>query len=258
VLLLVAWLVLARGGSAPDPATATAASPSGDLPLLRRELDRLRGDLGAQVADLERQLTGLEQRVARVEASGPSEPPPDVTREPTESSPAPRRTAGFDAERLTETGMREEEVEQLQLLWQELEMEKLHLADLAAREGWADTQRYSRELWELDQAPREELDDDAYDRYLYAAGRPNRVVVGHVISRSSAAEAGLRPGDAILRYGDQRVFSGQDLIDAASVGTPGESAEMEVLRDGHRLRLQVPRGPLGVLPVLQRQPPLYD
>ena len=93
-------------------------------------------------------------------------------------------------------------------------MERLYLRDQAIREGWMDTDQYRERLQQLEFARGElrvELGDDAFDRYLYASDRPNRVRVQSLIDGSPAAAAGLRPGDVILSYGEQRILLFGDL-----------------------------------------------
>ena len=90
------------------------------------------------------------------------------------------------------------------------EMEMLYLRDQAIREGWADTPRYeeaARELRNDRISLREELGTDGYDRFLYASGQPNRVLVDSVIDSSPGQTIGLQPGDVIMSYNGDRVYS---------------------------------------------------
>ena len=97
-----------------------------------------------------------------------------------------------------------------------------------------------------DQTLRAELGDEEYERYLAALGRPTKVGVFNVIASSPAEKAGLRPGDAIVSYGGTRVFNMGELNDLTLEGTPGNSVIMEVERDGQRVQLSLPRGPIGI------------
>ena len=108
----------------------------------------------------------------------------------------------------------------------------------------------------LDQAFRDELKDDDYDRYLYALGRKNRVRVDEVLEGSLASEAGLRRGDVILSYGDTRLFGSIDLLLASSQGLPGESVPVEILRNGRRQTVYISRGPVGAMTKADRGAPL--
>jgi serine protease Do len=53
-----------------------------------------------------------------------------------------------------------------------------------------------------------------------------------------AGQAGVLPGDIILRVGDTRVRSREDILDASFFLTAGESAQIEVWRDGQKVLLE--------------------
>ena len=93
---------------------------------------------------------------------------------------------------------------------------------------------------------REELGDADYERYLEASGRATRVSVSSVIESSPAQAAGLRPGDEIINYDGQRVFSMTDLNRQTMGGEPGETVVVDVMRDGNLVQVAMPRGPLGI------------
>jgi S1-C subfamily serine protease len=94
---------------------------------------------------------------------------------------------------------------------------------------------------------RQDYGEDAYDWFLYAAGRANRVVVEGVLGGSAAAEAGIRSGDAIVRYDGERVFKPPTLIRGTLAGRLNETVEVEIERaDGTRATVTLPRGPVGV------------
>ena len=93
---------------------------------------------------------------------------------------------------------------------------------------------------------RDEIGDEAYDRYLAALDHPNRVAVDAVLLESAAAVAGLQAGDVVLRYGETRIFSLDDLVAATRGGIAGETVRVAILRQGRRFEIEVPRGPLGV------------
>lgn len=130
----------------------------------------------------------------------------------------------------------------------EMTLARMSLRDRAEREGWLDSPRYAQEQaaianWYQDLRP--EIGDDAYDQFLFASGRPNRVVVREVLTGGAAASAGLQVGDTIVSYGTERIFDTRALQDASAGGAAGAQTLVEVLRDGQRLTLYVPRGPLG-------------
>jgi len=95
---------------------------------------------------------------------------------------------------------------------------------------------------------RAELDDDEFERYLTALGRPTRVAVVNIAADSPAANAGLMPGDEVLAYGGQRVFNLRELNDLAVRRSAGETVAATVVRDGQTLQLYVTGGPLGLMP----------
>ncbi|MGB5602311.1 MAG: PDZ domain-containing protein, partial [Gammaproteobacteria bacterium] len=134
----------------------------------------------------------------------------------------------------------------------------LELRDRAIREGYLGTSRYSRELnalLEQDVSLREEVGDDAYDRYLYATGQSNRVNITSVMPGSPAEQAGIKSGDVVLSYADSQLFNWSELQAATTDGERGEYVNVTVLRNGQRVNLWLPRGPLGVrLSSLRLQP----
>ena len=103
-----------------------------------------------------------------------------------------------------------------------------------------------RGLDDREQALRDQLGDSAYDAYLYASGQPNRVAVTSVLASAQAAQAGIQPGDLIMRYDRERIYNWRDLRDATTSGNLADSIEIEVERDGDTLQFYVTRGPLGI------------
>jgi len=93
---------------------------------------------------------------------------------------------------------------------------------------------------------RTELGTDAYERYLEATGQPTSVNVFEVIDNSTGQTAGLQPGDEIVGYNGERVFSLRDLQAQTIAGEPGETVPVDILRDGQPMQIYMPRGPLGI------------
>ena len=93
---------------------------------------------------------------------------------------------------------------------------------------------------------RSELGDAQYEQYLEAYGRPTTVGISSVFESSPAQVAGLQPGDAIVRYDGERVFSYSDVQNRALQGEPGAAIVVEILRDGMPMQVVMPRGPMGV------------
>lgn len=93
---------------------------------------------------------------------------------------------------------------------------------------------------------REELGDAAYARYLEVQGQPTSISVTQVMSGSPGSSAGLQPGDQLVNYDGKRVFSVGDLRSLTMQGEPGQDVVIEVERDGVRMQLTIPRGPIGI------------
>ena len=93
---------------------------------------------------------------------------------------------------------------------------------------------------------RNELGTDAYERYLEATGQPTSVNVFEVIDNSAGQSAGLQPGDEIVGYNGERVYSLGDLQALTIAGEPGESVAVDIVRDGQPMQVYMPRGPLGI------------
>ncbi|MEA3640433.1 MAG: PDZ domain-containing protein [Lamprobacter sp.] len=138
-----------------------------------------------------------------------------------------------------------------EILWRrsQAELDRLELRDQALREGWLGTDRYREEIRALNAervSLRDELDVEAYDRYLYETGETNRVSVDSVIAGSAGDQSGLMPGDVIERYGDELVLDFNDLRSATSAGARGELVPVQVRRDGQMVEVWLPRGPIGI------------
>lgn len=95
-------------------------------------------------------------------------------------------------------------------------------------------------------ALRERLGDADYEKYLTAQGGQASITVGEVLGASPANRAGLRSGDRILSYDGNRVFTMSELRSMAFSGDPGEDVIVDIERDGQRMQLVVPRGPMGI------------
>ena len=137
--------------------------------------------------------------------------------------------------RLAASGFTPQQFEALSRREEGVRMRQIELDDRARREGWVNSPRYFEEFNKLTsgtESIRRELGDDAYDRYLFVSGRPNRLAVGTVIATSPAEQAGLLKGDVIRSYGGERVFSNEQLINLRSAGDRGVPVVIEIIRDG--------------------------
>lgn len=240
----------ASGGSHPlgnEKAKISIADPTVDpdrIALLKELVDQEiseRRRLEKQVAELWSQVRQLEQIVVKNTRLS-SEERTNIDRqreassEPGKASEARFLAAGFDAEQAA----------RLRAHMGEIEMERLYLRDRASREGWIRTPEYFEAVGQLRQGIREQLGEDAYDRFLFAMDRPNRLIVESVIESSPAQQIGLQPGDTIFRYDGRRIFSYGELRSATTGGDFGESVPVEIQRNGELLEYYIQRGPLGV------------
>lgn len=226
------------------------------LTVLRQRLaeeSSRREALAERVDALAQALEAIEGRLGRgigpdIDADALAEAAMEQTIEEMVSGPA-LSPEERELQRYIDAGFSPVRAEALKARQDDLALQRLFLRDQARREGWMGTPRYREELGQLNaqvQQLRTELGDEDYDRFLYATGRPNRVVVRTTLTGGPAAEAGLRPGDAILSYDGARVFDTRTLMQRTQEGDFGAPTPVEVERDGQRLLLYVPRGPLGV------------
>jgi hypothetical protein len=252
------------------PAAAGSAAVGGNglaTNALTRQVGRLTDALAAERAERQR----LEQRLASVEAqltdlyaagseaaaTRQSTAPaaaiaaagPDASAAAGSDLPLPD-AAGTALERaLVAAGLDPATAADIKRRRDELTMAEIILRDQATREQWLDTPRFQEAVASLEAQQtsiRDEIGDDGYDRYLAARGEPNRVRVDEVLAETPAAAAGLQAGDVVLRYGAARIFAPEDLVTETRSGTAGELVRVQVLRQGRRLEVEVPRGPLGL------------
>ena len=201
----------------------------------RRQLERRLAALQDQVGQLE---TAIADRTSQLssEQKTDNDGQTEAAKEPEKVSEDRFLAAGFDPVSTA----------QLKKRASEIEMERLYLRHRARREGWLRTPEYYEAVRELRQGMKEELGENAYDRFLFASERSNRLLVDSVMESSPAEQTGLQPGDIIFRYDGSRVFSYRDLRDATTRGEMGETVPVEIRRGGEVLEVDLPRGPLGV------------
>lgn len=228
---------------------------------VERRLKLLEARLAEEVAERRRLETRLETVTAQLEARAGSDatenaradsnPPPDTG---APGSAAEEGLASDDnrsaMERaLTTAGLDAKTAAEIKHRHDALAMSEMYLRDQATREQWLDSPRFEEEMAAIaaqQTSIRDEIGDDAFDRYLFALGETNRVRIDDVLSQSPAAQAGLQAGDMIVRYGDDRIFAPSELVAQTRNGTAGEAVRLEVIRNGARLEVEVPRGPLGL------------
>jgi hypothetical protein len=151
----------------------------------------------------------------------------------------------FDSTELSANGLRDDEIEEIQDHFARAELAELALIDEATRYGWRHKGRYGMELRELRNEVREEMSAEQYDWMLYAAGRDNRVDVNDMLPGSEAELAGFRRGDVIIRYDNKLVHDSWELTRKTQLAEVGHTIDIEILRGGSVIRLQVPSGQLG-------------
>lgn len=150
---------------------------------------------------------------------------------------------------LIAAGIDEQTALDLQSRRDQQQLARLELFDQAAREGWSESEQLQQHLTELDAGRvdlRDELGDDAFDRFLYESGDANRVSIVSVISGSAADLAGLAVSDLIVSYDNQRIFRVRELQQATREGSRGEYVQILFDRGGQFLSADLARGPLGV------------
>ena len=215
---------------------------------------RERQVLAEQLEEVRSEMAELQQNLrARVAAALANNPSNALVR-----SPGAQVNQSME-ERLAASGFTLQQFEDLRRREEGAQMEQIELNDRAIREGWVNSPRYFEEINQLTSGAdgiRRELGDDAYDRYLYASGRSNRIAVGTVIATSPAEQAGFQTGDVIRSYGGERVFSTAQLVNLRSAGNLGKSVIVEIIREGELITITMPRGPMGVQTSAQRVDPL--
>jgi len=222
---------------------AASAEAAVERQRMLEQLDALAAQLAA------RSRNSDETATARVTASSPAAAVPEAP------APAAANAGGSDDGKssmehaLAAAGLDAATAADIKQRHDGLTMAEIYLRDQATREHWLDTPRFAAEMAAIDaqRTPlRNEIGDDAYDRYLFALGQANRVRVDEVLTQSPAEQAGLQAGDLIVRYGDARLFAPGELVNETRSGTAGETVQLEIIRNGERLVVPVPRGPLGL------------
>ncbi|WP_295797728.1 PDZ domain-containing protein [uncultured Microbulbifer sp.] len=94
----------------------------------------------------------------------------------------------------------------------------------------------------------QELSTREYEQYLSAMGSNTELHIGDLLEAAPAYEAGLRRGDKIIRYNNQRVFHMGDLRTQVYQVEPGKNVAVEIQRQGSSGSeiIYLPSGPLGI------------
>jgi len=139
-------------------------------------------------------------------------------------------------------------ITEIELIRDQVQLQRLELRDQATREGYINTDRFRDEIRALNNSGRlrETLGDDDFDKLLLAEGRTNRVQIESVIENSAANLAGLEVGDTVISYADERIFNFRDLQGATTSGLRDEPVRIQVSRNDEIIDLVISRGPMGV------------
>jgi hypothetical protein len=204
--------------------------------------------------ELQSQLSEVTARLESLETSQASEPATSGTQgtttiRTTSNRQGVSRPGWINAQALLDAGLDEYQANKIRDIYENVEMERLYLRDRAVREGWIGDERYRQERQQLDarlESLRNELSEKEYDAYLFATGRPNRVVIESTLRTSPARDSGIKTGDNVIRYNNIRIYTWADLRNATTQCPADSMVEVELERNGQRQRVFVPCGPLGV------------
>ena len=145
-------------------------------------------------------------------------------------------------DRLIAAGFSPDQAEYVARRESELQMAQMQEIYDARQDG----RRPDRSLLDIQSALRQELGETRYEQYLEANGQPTSVRVGTVLDASPGQRAGLQPGDEIVAYGGDRVFSYGDLRDATLSTQSGQSVVVDIVRDGIPMQVVIESGPIGI------------
>ena len=154
-----------------------------------------------------------------------------------------------DQEKLVDAGVNPDIAADILRRMSQQEYRRLELQNLISRSSGENRRIYQNELRELNRnrlSLRTELGDDLYDNYLYSSGQSNRVKVSSIMSGSPAESAGFKTDDVILSYDGKKILNWPDIRKFTRQGDIGSYTNIDILRDGERISLMVPRGTLGV------------
>ena len=211
--------------------------------LLKDEINA-RQSLQNQFESLSRQVASLNQDLQR-----PDEADVNEAEETDDHSNAENANEDwFNTQALIDSGMSSREANDLKTFFEQQELDRMYLRDQSIREDW-DRQKFREEMQILrdkSDALLDNLNDDAYDAFLYASGQPNRVEVTSVLENAQAGSVGIRAGDRIISYDNKRIYSGFELRTATAGGNINDSIIVVVERDGEILEFYLARGPLGI------------
>ena len=215
--------------------------------LVQKEV-QAREELQSQLNEVTARLESLEHNKVS-EAANPQPTGDSTIIRTTNNRQGISRPGWINAQALLDAGLDEFQANKIRQVYEDVEMQRLYLRDRAIREGWIGDERYRQEREQLDarlESLRDDLSEKEYDAYLFATGRPNRVIIQSTLSTSPARDAGIKTGDNVIRYNNIRIYTWADLRNATTQCTTDSVVEVELERNGQRHRVFVPCGPLGV------------
>ena len=255
-----AGALLLGGASKPDSESRAEIEAAGSSTMTEERLSRLEqiiaNEREARVA-LEDQLQALIHEIERIDAGEARllESQQALAEERREEQRPGRRTPrdigallrNFEERRLTlliDGGFSEDEARRVIQMESQAQYKAMQAAYDAQRRGEPNDPFLA--INGAQSLLRDELGDAEYERYLTAQGESATVGVTQVLDSSPASRAGLLPGDQIVSYNGERVFNVSDLRALTLQGSPGEDVIIEIDRDGVRMQLSLPRGPVGI------------
>ena len=220
---------------------------------LQKELQKetqARQQLEAKLSELSTRVASLETAQLKTSANNSADSAQETTTTVSTHTPQGASRPGWiNTQALIDAGVNEYQANKIRDTYENVEMQKLYLRDRAVREGWIGDDKYRQQVEQLDNqitSLRDQMSDKEYDAFLYATGRPNRVVIESTLTTSPARDAGIRAGDNIVSYNNTRVYTWSDLRNATTQCTTDSTVEIELDRNGQRQQVYVPCGPLGV------------
>jgi C-terminal processing protease CtpA/Prc len=235
-----------------------SASANEFLPLVER-LELLESTLATEIAmraALQAELSAITEQMAELQgADGAGDSQNEPGRENLDRAAFQERVAERFGDRrrddpdrrlnqLVEAGFSPDQAQHITERESELRLESLYAQYDAVREGEPFDPQADR--FDPQDQLRQELGDASYERYLGATGQSTSISVQSVMAGSAGQTAGLQPGDQVVSYGGERVFSTSDLNQLILDGPPGQTVVVDVLRDGQQIQVYVPRGPIGI------------
>ena len=168
----------------------------------------------------------------------------EARREEFRSRRAGASATQYQVDTLIEAGFAPDQAEWIVQREAEIEMERLQARYDAMR--MAEEQGFMARRFTDDSALRAELGETDYERYLDANGRSTTARIDTVIPNSPAHNAGIQPGDVIVRYDGERVYSMMDMAGRIMQNEQQGNVVVDIERSGVPMQLVIPRGPLGL------------